>query len=421
MKKALVWIAGAVALASGCDSAPDAAPPDVISKDGAALVQVGRDAPSQMTGMGAVPVGISNGNNNFYLAIRKDALGQRWLLSGYVKQLQPFNGDFTLGTRVVTFSVQNDKMFLFDALDGQKQSSIINPAEVLEAYPIVHLPAFDQLPGASNYVLFDPATGLNKFAVNSQIYTEPFLTSITGGTTLPVKVGLSFMQNFRSISGGASYEQVIAGSFEGGGAPFSVWATLGLSLRRYFEGDGFVPFEVHPLTDNITDLRHFFLADNRIVPESGFDVVADQWHWNLHKGMKPIPVSVTAGIKRAQADFPDLDLMGAAKRGVESWNAVLGYRAFSVVFVDDDDVRDPDQNTVLVDYPGANLGYAFADWRGNPATGETLAGSVYMDGGFFSDLRREFGVDPLPDTSLRQKSPAEPAFPTWSAAGSDSS
>jgi hypothetical protein len=58
---------------------------------------------------------------SFYLAINKRELGQRWSLSAYVKQYHPDNVNYgaaaSLGVRVVTFRVQNGKLFVFDASD----------------------------------------------------------------------------------------------------------------------------------------------------------------------------------------------------------------------------------------------------------------------------------------------------------------
>jgi hypothetical protein len=387
------FAAGFAALACGCGSPPTESAPDVepdVLAAGGVLVQVARAAPAK-TSMSAAPVGFGDGGSNFYLAIRKDALDQQWFLSAYVKQYHLGNAGViagsTLGTRVVSFRVQNDKVFLFDTSHAAQASALFDPQVLLEAYPVVHSDAFDRLRGSDAYVLFDPAGGLNRFLVTGDLFADPYLAQFG---SFPLQVGLSFMQNFRAIADGATYEQVFTGDVDLGTGSQTVWGTLGLSLRRYFVGDGFVP-TVDP------GIPHYFLTDFRLIPDpplSGATMEANPVHWNLHPGMTPIKVSITAGIQRAQADFPGIDLLGAIERGIESWNDVFGFQAFDAVFVNDDDIRDPDQSTVLVDYPGAGNPFSFADWRSNPNNGQVLGGSVYFGGIFFQVLPLIFQDDP---------------------------
>jgi hypothetical protein len=105
--------------------------------------------------------------------------------------------------------------------------------------------------------------------------------------------------------------------------------------------------------------------------------------WNFQRGMAPLPIYVTAGAKRAQADLPGADILGAIERGIEGWNEVFGFEALKAVFVDDDRVPDADKNVMLVDYPGLGYTLSFADWRTNPNNGEIRGVSVYMAGAFF--------------------------------------
>ena len=44
---------------------------------------------------------------------------------------------YPLGTKVVTFRVQNGKLFVFDASDNNKTSDQFDPTLIIEAYPIV--------------------------------------------------------------------------------------------------------------------------------------------------------------------------------------------------------------------------------------------------------------------------------------------
>jgi len=47
-----------------------------------------------------------------------------------------------------------------------------------------------------------------------------------------------------------------------------------------------------------------------------------------------------------------------------------------------------------VDFPGQGAGFAFADWRANPNTGETRGGSIFFDGGAFTGVFDFIDDDP---------------------------
>lgn len=381
---------GAALLLAACATVePESDIPDDLLAGGDAFVEVHKpqaadeadELASTVASLGTAAAGLTSGENDFYLAVHKDVLeDQRWFLSAYMKQYHFGNAGVaaagTLGTRVVSFRAQNDKLYIFDSSEQFKASELFDPEVVLEAYPIVQLDEFSALPGADDYVLVDPSAGLNRFGVTGELYGDPDLSDFRG--TTPLAVGLSYMQNFRAISDGATFEQVFNGQIDltaFGGSVATAWGTLGVAIRAYQEGEGYVATP-DPL------VPHYFLSDSRIIPDAFSTIEANPVRWNLHPDREPVPVYLTAGARRAQDAYPDVDVLGAFERGIENWNDVLGYQAFDAVLVEDDDVRDDDKSTVLIDYPGAGNGFAFADWRHNPNNGEILGASVFFDGAF---------------------------------------
>jgi len=177
---------------------------------------------------------------NFYLAIHKDELHQRWFLSAYVRNMFPgavFGGAArSLDLKVVSFRRQNDKVFLVDADDRKKTSDLFDPAILIDAFPIISDYApFNALPGAENYYLIDPAAGLNQFTLVGDLFGSGF------GARLSTE--LSFVQGFRVIEDGITYEQVFTAYAEDPDEaawslwenPFRVAGTLGMAIRRYEE------------------------------------------------------------------------------------------------------------------------------------------------------------------------------------------
>src|SRR3954468_23311241 len=145
-------------------------------------------------------------DESFYLAINKSELGKKYFLSAYLTQYFPgavgYGAARSMGTRVVTFRVQNGKLIVFDAADGKKVSNTFDPSLIVDAYPIVE----GVLTGtnAANYVVFDPSAGLNQFGALSDAFAQ-------GSYPVKFNIELSYLQRYRKITDGVTFEQVFTG------------------------------------------------------------------------------------------------------------------------------------------------------------------------------------------------------------------
>jgi hypothetical protein len=379
------WFAALVLGAyAGCGSDSPTEPPasDVLTHDDL-MVPIARtlddataaahDDAVRSNGLRANP-----SRDEFYLAFRRSALEELWFWSVYQKQTTLYGpSPNTLGTRVVRFRVQNDKLYVFDADSRRATSDVFSPDLIIDAFPIVHDENFDSLPGSGGYVLIDPAAGMNHFGALDDFYAFAEFT---------LRTELSFVQAFRRANDGGSYEQIITAysdqPIDFGGVntnPYRVGATLGVNIRHYYESAAYQP--VAPPQQSF-----YFLDDPRIIPNTG-DIVQDAVHWGFHPGMTPIKWVIGREILDLQAD-PTLgngaDLFGAMKRGIESWNDVFGYPVFTASLASPDDSFADDHVNYLIVDPDVSTGYAFADWRTNPNTGETRGASVYFSAAFFT-------------------------------------
>ncbi|HEU4412437.1 MAG TPA: zinc-dependent metalloprotease [Polyangiaceae bacterium] len=324
--------------------------------------------------------GVEQANKSFYLAVRKDALDERWFLSAYLKQYHPEGGGYSIGTRVVSFRVQNEKLFVFDADARKRQSDTFDPEVVLEAYPLVDPKKLGNFPERDEYVAFDPAAGLNRFGALNDVEFEPGAPAYE--TRLEVEV--SFAQNFHHVDDGVAFEQVFSGYFEAPDQvgdpgeiepnPFRASGTLALALRRYREGEGFAP---KPLPDR----EFFFRSAPRVVPNTG-EAEQTAIRWNLRPGRAPIPWLISPSFAKLQAErYPEYDLVGAIKRGIESWNAAFGFEALRAELAPPaTSFADDDVNYFVLD-EDVSVGFAFADFRLNPNTGEVRGANVYFGHG----------------------------------------
>jgi hypothetical protein len=413
MKLARGFIASGAMGLGGCGSAHPSTPiPDDVLSHDAPFVAIARDAGearaeavrSLQHGLPArESAGVVDRDNEFYLAVHKNELGARWFLSAYLKQYFPGGvnggGATSLGTRVVSFRLQNGKMFVFDVDNRKKASDVFDPQVVVDAYPVItNHDAFNRLPNASQYVLVDPSAGLNDFDVVSDFYAR---------TSSPsrFKVELSFLQRFRTIADGVTFDEVFSGYSDVADPArtdprdpvidtnvFRASGTLGIALRRYAEGAGFVP---GPLAATTAALEPYFLAEPRTIPDAGY-AEETAIKWNIHSGMTPIKWLLSHEVERVQAQYPQYDVVGALKAGIENWNQAFGFPALEAgIATSDQSYADDDINYFIYD-TDPSVGYAFADWRTNPNNGEVRGASVYFNSLWLEYADRYLEADPVP-------------------------
>lgn len=323
---------------------------------------------------------------DFYLAVHRRELGKPWFLSAYLSELLTTSfhgGGYSLGTRVVSFELQNDRLYVFDVDARKRTSDLFDPSVIIEAYPVVHgFEPFERRPGARDYILIDPASGLNRFSLlNDMFEADP--------GAMRFSVDLSYLRRFRQIADGITYEQVFTGYTDASQTapesriPFETNAfrasgVMGMSLRRYRSSPGFVE-------TSLPAQEHFFRSEPRAVPNAG-TTEQRAVHWHIHPGMEPIEwvISPALAALDASPEYRDVDVVESVRRGVTWWNQAFGFPVFTARLAE---VNEPlavdDKNFILFD-PNPEVGYAFAQFRTNPNTGEIYGASVYVSGVFLA-------------------------------------
>ena len=221
------------------------------------------------------------------------------------------------------------------------------------------------------YVLIDPAAGLNRFSLFADYLYQP-PSSRSGSPTCRA----SRSSPTASPSSRSSPARPPSPSTTSSGTEINlnrVSGTLGIALREYKEGAGFTP-------GALPSQEYFFRSWPRLVPNTGGEIETPV-KWNVKPGMKPIRWTISPYVKKLAADpfYGRYDIAGAVKRGVENWNAAFGFKVLEAVVGDDDATPGDDvTNFIYLDVNPA-LGFAFADWRTNPNTGEIRGASVYLN------------------------------------------
>jgi hypothetical protein len=393
MKTFLRWIVAAV-IVSGCTQG---AGQQSLSTDPFIAVSLG--GAELRTTSSAQPV---NNKSNFYIGLNRTELGQRWFFTAYLKHFFPgevsTGAGITLGTRVVSFAIQNDKLFVFDVSDGKASSVTFDPQLVIDAFPLVH--AFDGQDIGDRFVIFDPATGIDQIGFLGDAFSESLAVKFT--------TELTYLQDFRKLADGITYERVFSGYLDqqvptpgyGELNDYRYSGTLGTALRRYSEGAGFVPRVQFPIP-------WFFESDPLLISGPDGDTPRSfTWadRWNIHPGMKPLTWVISSRVSDLAKDpvYGVYDVYGAVQRGIEGWNDAFGFKVFETrPATPDDSFGDDDVNFLIWDNDDT-VGFAFANWRTNPNTGETRGGSVYMNQEFLEFAHLFFPDDPGAATAKAQ-------------------
>jgi Met-zincin len=384
----------ALSVVVACSSADEPSiPADSLQQD-ESFVAIARATSSEATAhqhaldsRGGVTGDGSGDNEAFYIAIHKRELGKKWFLSAFLKQYFPgavaYGAARSLGTRVVSFKVQNGKLYVFDVDDRKPVSETFDPQVLVEAYPVVtDYAPFNALAGNADYVLFDPSAGLNRFGVLGDAHADGSAGAAWGAQ---FETELSYLQRFRKIGDGVTYEQVFSGysdlpSDADGYVETNVFrasGTIGIALRKYQEGSG---FQIRPYDP------HYFYGDLFNVPDQA-TIDAYAAHWNIYPGMKPIQWLISPQIAELQTrpEFAAYDIVGAVEQGIEGWNEAFGFVALEAkVAAPTDSYGDDDKNYLIFD-GDPTYGAAFANWRVNPNTAEIRGASVYMNAIWFDD------------------------------------
>lgn len=358
-----------------------------------ALPAVLSDAPVERVGEAGV---------QFYLALKRSELGVPYFLTTYLKQIYPLTSipASVLDAKVVSFELQNGRLYMFDVDKRKRSSKQYDPDVVIDAYDVIASgAAVDSVANAGEYLTFDPSSGRNDFGVLSSTLS---VDEADGGRFTQ---DLSFLDRFLSLPDGVQYDLVFAGHFEraltwNDGSlqdnPLLFNGSASVALRRYREGAGFTPMS--------TLEQSYFMSSPGSVETGSGQVSRKIARWNTRPGATPIRWGISAQVEELQRDprYARYDLVGAIRAGVEAWNSAFGYRALEAIVESEQvDPGDEDKNFIIVD-GNARPGEAFANLRLNPNTGETRGATVYLSSYWFDYARMLFDPHTLePETRVR--------------------
>lgn len=325
--------------------------------------------------------------DSFYIAIHKSSLQKRWFMSAFLSQVHPaseYNIPFvSLDTKVVSCKVQNGKLYVFDVDETKAWSNELDPEVIVDAYPIIDSAKFKDLAGAANYILVDPAGGLNRFSAFSDSVANSY-------DPAKFQVELVYSKNYKTLSDGISFDQDFTGYSDkpdlfgerfGPENPYRASGTVSISLREYKESPGFVPA---PMVGVAGGGQMYFGSKWALVQNQGnYTQNAIKWATSPSAAPKPWVISRNILDIAQSEELKDYDVVGALKLGIESWNDAFGYKALEASIADESDSIGSESKSFLLVDTNPSAGYAFANWRDNPNTGEIRAASIYFSSVWF--------------------------------------
>ena len=258
--------------APACGGLSEAEPPleGPATLDGA-FVPIYRQMTGEIENASRALSGSDNGDaarhaatdKHFYLAVNKKELGQRWFLSAYLSQFDP--GGVDSGRRALAGHPGG-------LLQGPERQAVRvrrRRRQGLERHlqprggpgGLPHRRGLRPLRAAArrrDYVLFDPAAGLNRFRLltghlgaRSRSSSRSRSASARSPTAPPSSRCSPASRPGCSSRAGVALTQT-----------FRVAGTLGAGLRRYTEGEGYMPTAA-------AAEEHYFRSPPKLVPNTG--------------------------------------------------------------------------------------------------------------------------------------------------------
>lgn len=250
---------------------------------------------------------------------------------------------------------------------GRFAGTALTPDVALNAYPIVEETETAVVVDVANPRTEYGLTNLGFYAgANANTELKPRLEYVKD-VSISAE-GIAFKSVVNAISPVALYQPGQGSPEEAAGLdPFSVSLTLRTDWR--------IPA---PTADYVA-------LDARMQPVGFFQSAPIVENGGLSTKKFVARISTTRKhVWEMSANTPT-EYQNAVRDGVLAWNEVLGNDVLQVrVAPQDKDITDPNTSNVIWDDNKA-VGFAFANWRDNPQTGEIIQGQVYMSGAMWAE------------------------------------
>lgn len=296
--------------------------------------------------------------NEGYLNISKDTLDKEYLLqasfidaSGLSLTSPAF---FGTQSRIVTFSKQNNSLFLMESNKGLLSSEELPADWILTEFKIIK--------EDENQITFDFNDGMKDIFVGSDLYASDLEEGRP--PTFAINAEHSFLKEVKREQNRVLIRQVAQLDLKG-----IADILLPVEVIYYLENYNPDP-DFKPIKNPGFDRAGFLEANPVVRPELGsYQTYIARWN-----SKKPIVFSIS--------DNTPKELIDAVKEGVLYWNKVFGAERVQVQMAPPG-VRAPNPDYNIIQWVTNHYaGFAYADAQMDPRTGEILHAQVYLTSTF---------------------------------------
>jgi hypothetical protein len=291
-----------------------------------------------------------------HLMIQKSALGKEFLLSVNMLAQTPTPSFSSLQSRVVSFILRDDKVYLLDVT----KNNVVGVDNIPQSLLIA---AFNILSQSDTSIELDFNNGMAQIFESADMYTpeDPAAAPEAAYKLTPAAVNISYLDEV-SLSNGAVFIKQVAQLNRGDSAePVEVR----YQIKPYLPDPSFKPV-VSPGLSKVG----YFEANPITLPDGSTRVYAMKWNES-----KTIQFAISANTPEKYR--------GLVRSALLYWNKILGDKALEVVQLEDKNKTAPSFDTNIiqwVDYDAA--GAAFADAHVDPRSGEVTSAQIFMPSAF---------------------------------------
>ena len=300
--------------------------------------------------------------DNSHVMIKKAALGKEFLLSVNLLSQTPTPMFSSLQSRVVSFVLRDQKIYL---LDVTKNNVISNDTNIPNSLLITEFPIIAESGDAKDSFEIDFNSGMRQIFDTRDMSTSADPDSETASYSLSTTgVRLSYLDEVK-LSDSALFIRQIA-QIDGPKGPMP--AEVRYQIKPYLPDPDFVPMKSPGL-----DKVGFFEANPLLLADGSTRVYAMKW--NEKKAIK-FAISANTPVKYREL----------VKSALLYWNKILGEKAIEVVQLDDESITAPRFDLNIIQWAEWDAAEsAFADAHVDPRSGQVTSAQIFMPSVFAKD------------------------------------
>lgn len=304
------------------------------------------------------PTGLSVDNS--HVVIQKAALEKEFLISVNMLTQTPTPAFQALQSRVVSFILRENKVFLIDVTKNNVVGAATNIPQTLL------IAEFPILKDSADALEIDFNSGMRQIFETTDMASSPNPASAEAEYSLAsAGVRISYLEEVTLTSANALFIRQIAQIDNSNG---TIPVEVRYQIKPYLPDPEFVPM-ISPGHEKVG----FFEAHPLILPDGTTRVYAMKWN---EKKRIQFAISANTPVK----------YRSMVKKALLSWNKYLGDQAIEVVQLEDKSLTAPRFDLNILQWADwDSAGFAYADAHVDPRSGQVTSAQIFLPSAFASN------------------------------------